>query len=73
MSKIQFMFSRSLWSRFNLYQWFSTEGNIVPQGIFGNIWKYFWLSQIVMGVAAGGYRPRSFYISYSAQDSSLPS
>lgn len=26
--------------------WFSIRGDITPQGIFGNVWSHFWLSQL---------------------------
>lgn len=34
-------------------QCFSTWGNFVPQGIFSNVWRNFWLSQLLGGKGMG--------------------
>ena len=34
-----------------LHQWFNTWSDLSPQGTFGSVWRYFWLSQL--GNAAG--------------------
>ena len=57
-----------------LRQWFSTKGSFTaplplvpsqppPSGIFGNVWKHFWLSQL--GVLLRGQE--CFWISYNTQ------
>lgn len=37
---------RSVLSWASLKQWFSTRGDFVHRGTFGNVWKHAWLSQL---------------------------
>ena len=47
--------SRKAGPLINIHQWFSTGANFAPQGTSGNIWRYFWLSQLGEGCATGIY------------------
>lgn len=43
-----------------LWQLFSSQGNFVPPGDMGNVWRHLWLSQLSgrLLLASSGWRPR---------------
>ena len=44
-----------------LKHWVLSGCDFVPQGIFGNVWRHFWLSQIGSGMCVNVHEPADYW------------